>query len=269
MQLRIGTQGWSFDPWVGPFYPDGDRADRLETYARAFDTVEVDTTWYAIPPEERVVAWRDRTPDDFGFCLKLPGEITHERRLRLAHDVLADFLSVARRLEDKLGHLLVQLPPDFAPTTANREALASFVEGLPGEFDFAVEFRDADWLTDETLALLDRSGTTLCVSVGPWLATPAAIQVAGRAPGRTLYLRWLGDPRDQPELAKLIRERDAELDAWADAIRAMEGEKDVVYGFPNNDYQGHAPETARRLQARLGLPVTRPGELRQQRDLFL
>ena len=267
-RIRIGTQGWSFDRWVGPFYPD-ERVDRLEMYARAFDTVEVDSTWYAIPPEERVVAWRDRTPDDFVFCLKLPGEVTHERRLRLAHDVLAAFLGVARRLDEKLGHLLIQLPPDFAPTAANREAVASFLAALPAGFDFAIEFRGADWLTDATMALLDRTGTTLCVSVGPWLATPEAIHAAGRAPGRDLYLRWLGDPRHQPDLAKLIEERDRELDAWADAIRAMEGERDVVYGFPNNDYQGHAPETARRLQARLGLPVTRPGELREQRDLFL
>ncbi len=213
MNLRMGTQGWSFDRWVGPFYPN-ERVDRLETYARAFDTVEVDSTWYAVPPQERVAAWRDRTPDDFVFCLKLPGEVTHERRLRLAHDVLATFLAVVRRLEEKLGHLLIQLPPDLAPTATNREAVASFLEALPAGFDFAIEFRDADWLTAETMAVLDRTGTTLCVSVGPWLATPEAIEVARRA-------------------------------------------------------QGHAPETARRLQARLGLPVTRPAELREQRDLFL
>lgn len=269
MDLRIGTQGWSYDAWSGVFYPEGlAPAERLATYARAFDTVEVDSTYYAIPPADRVDGWRERTPDGFVFCLKLPGEITHERRLRHAHDVLAEFCAVVRRLEDRLGHLLVQLSPDFAVTVANREALAAFLRRLPAEFDFAVEFRDADWLTDETFALLELTGTTLCVSVGPWLATPAAIEAACRAPGRSLYLRWLGDPRHRPDLAALIRERDSELDAWAEALRGMEADRDVVYGFANNDYQGHAPETARRLQARLGRKPVPPRALREQTDLF-
>lgn len=266
--IRIGTQGWSFDTWSRLFYPEGLRpADRLETYARAFRTVEVDSTWYAIPPAERLDGWRERTPEDFVFCLKVPGEVTHERRLRHAHDVLNEFLAVARRLDHKLGHLLIQMPPDFAVTEPNREALAAFLRRLPEAFDFAIELRDADWLGDDTMALLELTGTTLCVSVGPWLATPAAIRASRRAPGRHLYLRWLGDPRHQ-ELADLVRERDAELDAWAGALKAMEAARDVVYGFFNNDYQGHAPESARRLQARLGQEAVPPGELREQRDLF-
>src|SRR5687767_15752554 len=79
--VRIGTQGWNYDAWVGPFYPEGSRAgDFLALYARAFNTVEVDSTFYAIPSEKVVQGWVDRTPDDFVFALKLPQEITHERR---------------------------------------------------------------------------------------------------------------------------------------------------------------------------------------------
>ena len=85
-RLRLGTQGWNYDAWVGPFYPPGTRpAEYLTVYARAFETVEVDSTFYAIPPIKTVRGWYDRTPPGFTFALKLPQEITHERRLRATY----------------------------------------------------------------------------------------------------------------------------------------------------------------------------------------
>ncbi|HEX8431134.1 MAG TPA: DUF72 domain-containing protein, partial [Longimicrobium sp.] len=87
--VRIGTQGWNYAAWVGPFYPDGTRApDFLATYARAFDTVEVDSTFYAVPAAKTVKRWAERTPDGFIFALKMPQEVTHERRLVGAGDVV-------------------------------------------------------------------------------------------------------------------------------------------------------------------------------------
>src|SRR5688500_7978769 len=98
--VRIGTQGWNYDAWVGPFYPEGSRAgDFLALYARAFNTVEVDSTFYAIPSEKVVHGWVERTPDDFVFALKLPQEITHERRLRDSKDLLAQFVERMRSEE--------------------------------------------------------------------------------------------------------------------------------------------------------------------------
>ena len=86
-EIRVGTQGWNYDAWVGPFYPEGTRAaDFLTVYARAFDTVEVDSTFYAIPAVKTVRGWAQRTPANFMFSLKLPQEITHERRLRNVDD---------------------------------------------------------------------------------------------------------------------------------------------------------------------------------------
>ena len=106
--IRLGAQGWNYDAWVGPFYPTGTRsADYLTTYARAFDTVEVDSTFYAIPPAKTVKGWRDRVPAGFRFALKLPQEITHENRLRNSADQLALFAERARLLGDKLGPILI------------------------------------------------------------------------------------------------------------------------------------------------------------------
>src|SRR5688500_6895078 len=108
--IRLGTQGWNYDAWVGPLYLGGTRpADYLSVYSRAFPTVEVDSTFYAIPPAKTVRSWAERTPDDFVFALKLPQEITHERRLRDSKAMLTEFVERMRLLDPKLGPILVQL----------------------------------------------------------------------------------------------------------------------------------------------------------------
>ena len=118
----MGTQGWSYEDWNGRFYPTGVRAaDRLEVYARAFETVEVDSTFYALPPPERFASWRDRTPDGFMFTLKLPREVTHDARLHDLRPALR-FCDAARVLGSRLGPMLIQLPPDFDYATWEEHA---------------------------------------------------------------------------------------------------------------------------------------------------
>ena len=110
--IRLGTQGWNYDAWAGPFYPEGTKAvDFLTVYSRAFDTVEVDSTFYATPPSKTIRGWAQRTPPGFLFSLKLPQEITHERKLRGADDLAKEFFDRARELEDKLG---VSIPDEDA-----------------------------------------------------------------------------------------------------------------------------------------------------------
>ena len=114
--VRLGTQGWNYPSWVGPFYPEGTRpADFLRTFARAFATVEIDSTFYAIPPASTVRAWANRVPGHFVFTCKLPQEITHERRFRDSRDVLLAFTDRMRELGPQLGPILIQCGHDFAP----------------------------------------------------------------------------------------------------------------------------------------------------------
>ena len=266
-RFHIGTQGWNYDLWSGRFYPPGTKSgDRLELYSRVFDTVEIDSTFYGMPPAGRFRSWYERTPAGFHFTAKLPREITHDARLVGIDDVLIEFCNRASELQEKLGPLLIQLPPDM--TVRERPAVDAFVRSLPRELDFAIEFRDAGWFDAQTYDLLHSLDLTMAVSVGPWLATPAALEVAAHAPGRFQYMRWLGSPRHQELNGRMIAERDEDLERWAERILDLLPNRPTVYAYFNNDYQGHSPESARRLQALVGIEPADPEQLREQPDLF-
>lgn len=260
----IGTQGWSYDSWDGAFYPPGDKRDRLELYSRVFDTVEIDSTFYAMPPAGRFRSWRERTPPDFHFTVKLPRDITHDARLVGAHELLHEFCDRAAELEDKLGPILVQLPPDMG--VDERDAVDGFVRGLPAELEFAIEFRDVVWFDERTCDLLRAFDVAMAVSVGPWMDTARALKVATEAPGSFLYLRWLGAPRHQKITPALVARRDAEIAAWADLILSRDAPR--TYAYFNNDYQGHSPSSARTLQTLVGVAPTDRSAMVEQRDLF-
>ena len=151
--IRIGTQGWNHTAWVGSFYPQDTRAsDFLSVYARAFDTVEVDATLYSAPSATTLRGWADRVPADFTFALKMPQDVTHDRRLRDASLVADEFFDRVRGLGTRLGPILMQFAPDFGPSEF--PALAAFLPTVPRDVRLAVEFRHRGWVHDGVLALL-------------------------------------------------------------------------------------------------------------------
>jgi uncharacterized protein YecE (DUF72 family) len=264
-RFRIGTQGWNYDFWSGVFYPEGTKpTDRLELYSRIFDTVEVDSTFYASPPAGRFHSWYERTPAGFVFTAKLPRSITHDARLVGADAELFEFCNRAAELEEKLGPLLIQLPPDLG--VREFDAVARFLTVLPAELEFAIEFRQEAWFTDRTFDLLRQWDVTLAVSVGPWLGSERAQQVTSRAPGAFQYLRWMGAPRRQDLTAALVQEREDEVAQWARTILGINAPK--TYAYFNNDYLGNSAESARRLQKLVGVEPADMGLLREQQDLF-
>jgi len=265
--LRLGTQGWNYAAWVGTFYPTGTRPqDFLRTYARAFDTVEVDSTFYAIPPSSTVRGWSSRTPESFTFALKLPQEITHERRFVDAGGVLDEFVDRARELGPRLGPVLIQCGPDFSPL--ERDALAAFLPLLPADVRFAIEFRQRSWIVPETMELLSAHRVALALSDGRWIPRKWLLQLCERPTADFAYLRWMGPDRAITDYSHIQEDRSAELDAWAAMIPVLLGQVRTVYGYANNHFAGHSPASIRMLQERLGLPTVDPSTLGEQGTLF-
>lgn len=268
-RVRLGTQGWNYDAWVGPFYPTGTRVgDFLSTYARAFRTVEVDSTFYAIPPARTVRGWAERTPADFTFALKLPQEITHERRLRGDDAVAAMelFFDRARELGPKLGPVLVQLGPDFGP--AELPALVQFLPRLPTDVSVAIEFRQRGWLTDGVLALLAEHRVAVALTDARWVPRRTMLALAERPTADFAYLRWMGPNRDIVDYSRIQVDRTRELEAWAAALRGLADRLEKVWGYVNNHFAGHSPSSARDLQRMLGQRPVQPDELGDQLALF-
>jgi uncharacterized protein YecE (DUF72 family) len=265
--IHLGTQGWNYDAWVGPFYPDGTRAgDYLTLYARAFDTVEVDSTFYAIPPEKTVRGWAERTPPNFRFALKLPQEITHERRLRDVDDLLQLFLDRARALGPKLGPVLIQLGPDFAPTEL--PALVAFFDKLPADVRFAVEFRQRGWIDDAVLSALTERRVACALTDARWIPRKTMLALAARPTADFAYVRWMGPNREIVDYSRIQHDRTRELEEWSEAVLMLIQKVTAVYGYVNNHFAGHSPYSTRQLQRLIGQRPVEPEELGEQISLF-
>ena len=248
-ELRIGTMGWSYPDWVGPFYPEGSRtADFLREYARVFDCVELDTTFYGIPRPATVRTWNANTPPNFRFAAKLPKEITHEKYLRDSAGPLHRFLEGMAPLGEKLGPILIQLPPDFHATEDDREALDAFLRLLPAEYQFAAEFRHRSWLTDDTLDRLRQHGVAWTMIDMYYM--PRRLDVTSDF----TYVRLLGDRRKIQTVDRVVVDRTPELQGRADVFGRISSEVRQTWVFVNNHYAGHSPATVRQLRRMLGLP---------------
>ena len=266
-RIRLGTQGWNYDAWVGPFYPPETRpVDFLSVYARAFDTVEVDSTFYAVPPSKTIRGWAQRTPEHFTFSLKLPQEITHERRFRNAGDVAEEFFGRARELGDKLGPILIQLGADFR----ERElpALAQFLPTLPRDLAFAIEFRDRSWIHDGVIALLAEHNVALALTDARWIPRSKMLELAERPTADFVYMRWMGADRDIVDYSRVQIDRSRELEQWVQVITRLAARGRTVYGYVNNHFAGHSPSSVRELQRMLHIESVDPEQLGEQMSLF-
>src|SRR3954471_22002028 len=270
MSILIGTQGWNYPAWVGALYPPGTRpSEFLATYARLFRGVEVDSTFYAVPDARAVRAWAERTPPEFTFALKMPKEVTHDRRLRDAEGIVRDFLDRVRQLGSKLGPVLLQMSPDFGPDQL--PAAEAFLPTLPGELRFAIEFRQSGWMRPEVLPrlrdLLAHHGVALALSDGRWVPRQTMLEQIDRPTADFLYVRWMGPDREITDYSRVQFDRSEEMRAWSAALKSAAIARDI-FGFFNNHFAGHSPASARELQRLLGQQPVDPETLRRQRSLF-
>ena len=266
-RVRLGTQGWNYTAWLGAFYPSGTRpTDFLSVYARAFDTVEVDSTFYAIPAATTFESWAARTPAHFTFALKLPQSITHEKRLQDAEEETALFVSRARVLGAKLGPILLQMGPDFG--IDELPALSTYLATLPRDLRFAIEFRQRSWIVPEVAELLTEHRVSLALSDGRWIPRETVLRLAELPTADFHYIRWMGPDRAITDFSRIQFDRSREVELWGDALSRIVRAGRDIYGYVNNHFAGHSPQTARELQRLLGQEPVDPSRLGEQISLF-
>jgi uncharacterized protein YecE (DUF72 family) len=252
---RIGTMGFSYEDWSGPFYPLSMKSgDWLSWYARHFDTVELDTTFYAAPTPDRVARWTAVTPDEFCFCLKTPRAITHDAPLAVGAAPMREFVEVCRGFGSKLGAILIQFAPSFMADQFG--VLDAFLATLPEDLNFAVELRHRSWGTPDTLRMLHERR---CAFVSAeYSVRPARVF----ATADFLYLRWIGIHHQFPRYGQELLDPTEPLTWWKGAIDAVLPKVRRVFGLFNNDYAGYAIGTANRFKRMVGLPVREPSIMR-------
>jgi uncharacterized protein YecE (DUF72 family) len=238
-ELRIGTSGWSYASWRGPFFPEDVRVkDHLAFYATRFNSTELNAPFYRTPTEDAVRGWFANTPDDFRYAWKASKFITHWKRLTEKSENSIELLeSRVRLLRHKLGPILFQLPPRFI---ANRERLASFLKMLPKRRQYAFEFRHPSWYEEPILDVLRDRDISLCLSdhadaPSPWIATASFIYMRGHGPTGRYHSHY----------------PDETLESWARDVRRWRRQKRDVWCFFDNDQKSAAPADAERLVAML------------------
>jgi uncharacterized protein YecE (DUF72 family) len=226
VRVRVGTSGYSYKEWKGPFYPkDLAAAKFLPYYAERLETVEINNTFYRMPTAALVEGWAEEVPESFTFAVKAPRRITHIARLTgNALETTEIFVRIAGKLGTRLGPLLFQLPPF---QRKDLDKLDAFLSGAPKGPRYAFEFRHETWFDDDVRALLEKHGAALCVAEGEKLESP----VWATADWGYVRLR-----RDEYP--------DAHLEGWAKKIHAQKWKEAFVY--VKHD-EGDAPEVARRL----------------------
>jgi uncharacterized protein YecE (DUF72 family) len=243
--VLVGTSGWQYRDWRGPFYPAGvPQAEWLPAYATRFSTVEVNSAFYRLPEVATFERWAGRTPDAFVMAVKASRYLTHVRRLRDPEEPVRLLLERCRHLGSKLGPVLLQLPPTLA---AGHDDLAATLDAFGDSCRVAVEFRHPSWLTETTARLLRERDAAFCLVDSPRLRTPLWRTASwgyvrfheGRAHPRPCYGRQA-------------------LRSWAARLAGLYGPGDDVFVYFNNDAAACAPANAlqlRDLLERAGMPT--------------
>ncbi|HAZ22441.1 MAG TPA: DUF72 domain-containing protein [Firmicutes bacterium] len=259
--LTIGTSGFSFPDWVGPFYPPGTtRNTMFSYYTRHFSMVELDYTYYRMPNEKTMASLGSRAPKDFQFCVKAYREMTHElpsdSETRAA--LFSDFSKALRPLADtgRLGCILVQFPWSFRKKAANCSYLEYVRERLP-QAPVVIEFRNSEWADAETIALLDRLNLSFCCVDEPRLKGlfPPTAAVAGeigyvRFHGRNAAKWWKQDfPGERYDYLYST----AELQEWVPKIKQISAGSRNTFILFNNCHAGKAVRNAHMMAEILGL----------------
>lgn len=228
-RIHIGTSGWHYAHWKGPYYPEGlSSKNFLEHYVEDFQTVEINNTFYKLPEVKTIKTWYENVPNGFLFSVKASRYITHIKRLKDPKSSLKNFFSRIKYLKEKLGEILFQLPPKWP---LNIERFETFIKSLPKGYKYAFEFRDPTWLCDEIYGLLEKYNLALCIYEIEGQHAPKLITA------NHIYVRLHG-----PKRAYQGSYSSKALEKWAKEFAKWK--KKEIFCYFDNDEKGYAPKNA-------------------------
>jgi uncharacterized protein YecE (DUF72 family) len=234
--IRIGTSGYHYKHWRGPFYPAKLPASKmLDFYCKYFDSLELNNSFYRLPTDSAFDGWRNGTPRNFVFAVKASRFLTHNKKLKDPENALHNLLPRAARLGEKLGPILFQLPPKWK---VNIERLEQLLEILPRSYRYAFEFRELTWIKPEVNELLARFNAAFCIYELAGYHSPLTITAD------FAYVRLHG-----PGAAKYQGSyEDRTLAEWNDRIAGWAEKLTSIYVYFDNDQVGYAVRNAMTLK---------------------
>ena len=239
-KIYIGTSGWHYKSWVGPFYPnDLKPSDYTAHYINFFQTVEINNSFYKLTSRETFENWRDSVPENFIFAVKANRFITHMKKLKDPKTTFTNFITQAEGLKEKLGPILFQLPPRWK---FNEERFKAYLEILPPHYRYTFEFRDQSWYNDAAYNLLRAHNIAFCIYELEHHLSPLMITAD------FVYIRLHG-----PEGKYQGSYNEKTLVYWAENCKNWQRKGKDVFLYFDNDQNGYAALNARRLLEIIGL----------------
>jgi len=234
-KIHVGTSGWHYEHWSGPFYPqDLKKENYLEYYAKWFHTTEINNSFYQLPKHKALEEWKNRTPEGFTFSIKASRFITHMKKLKDPEETVGNFMERVSALGPKAGPVLFQLPPKWR---ANPQRLREFLQTLDNDRRYAFEFRDPSWENEEIFKMLQDKNAAWCI-----------YEFDGRVSKKKVTADFVYIRLHGPEGAYKGKYTKSCLAGWAGAVTAWANKGLDVYFYFDNDENGYAAQNALQLR---------------------
>lgn len=241
-KIYIGTSGWLYKHWNGRFYPEKSNAkQQWEHYSKHFDTIEINNSFYKLPPPSVFEGWYENSPKKMLFAVKANRFITHMRKLTQPEEPITRLFGSITALKEKLGPILFQLPPKWK---VNVTRFKEFLEALPTGYKYAFEFRNDTWYHEEIYQLLQQHNCAFCIyelagHVSPMKVTADFVYVRLHGPTEFKY---------QGSYSNAV------LKKWAKQSLSWRKEKKDVYVYFDNDQEAYAAFDALALKKLVAKP---------------
>lgn len=261
-KIHVGCAGWDYKDWVGPFYPKIlERYRHLEYYAKYFDVVEINSTFYNLPSEEIVSNWATRVPKSFRYIVKVWQKISHNLNDPELETYIIQFFLRMASLKEKISRFLIQFPPWFKYSEKHYKHLSNLLKEIPSEYSYVIELRDNSWFDTNILSeIIDGSrvilGTTYMPGIIPYYMPDQNIH----------YIRLIGD-RELNVFNRIQRKQEEAINDLNQNVQELIKSSNIyeIFIIVNNHFAGFAPESANELKQRFDLPIKR---FTQQKNIF-